>query len=184
VPVDWVDDPDSRVDVVATAATDLKGVARLLGSFARGGGSMAHPLVRRQPVGRRSLGELAVRFASIGTVSTVLFAALFLLAVSQLGALWADVLALTTCSVANTAANRRLTFALAGRSERFRQHRRALVVSLLPLGLNLAAVLGAGVQGVTSVWAVLVTLVAVNLAAGAIRFVLLDRWVFLDRGQS
>ena len=30
VPVDWTDDPDSRVDIVATAIEDLKGVARLL----------------------------------------------------------------------------------------------------------------------------------------------------------
>jgi hypothetical protein len=29
VPVDWVDDPDSRVDLVATALADLRGVARL-----------------------------------------------------------------------------------------------------------------------------------------------------------
>ena len=31
VPVDWVDDPDSRVDIVRTALDDLKGVARLRG---------------------------------------------------------------------------------------------------------------------------------------------------------
>lgn len=30
VPVDWVDDPDSRVAIVATATADLRGVARLL----------------------------------------------------------------------------------------------------------------------------------------------------------
>jgi glycosyltransferase involved in cell wall biosynthesis len=29
VPVDWVDDPDSSVDIVATALADLKGIARL-----------------------------------------------------------------------------------------------------------------------------------------------------------
>ena len=29
VPVDWVDDPDSRVDIVRTAIDDLRGVARL-----------------------------------------------------------------------------------------------------------------------------------------------------------
>jgi glycosyltransferase involved in cell wall biosynthesis len=29
VPVDWVDDPDSRVDLVATALADIKGVVRL-----------------------------------------------------------------------------------------------------------------------------------------------------------
>ena len=36
VPVDWVDDPDSSVDVVATAVADLKGVARVLGGLASG----------------------------------------------------------------------------------------------------------------------------------------------------
>ena len=36
VPVDWVDDPDSRVDIVATATADLKGIARLLRGFAKG----------------------------------------------------------------------------------------------------------------------------------------------------
>jgi hypothetical protein len=30
VPVDWVDDPDSRVDIVPTAIEDLRGIARLL----------------------------------------------------------------------------------------------------------------------------------------------------------
>ena len=30
VPVDWVDDPDSRVDIVQTALEDLRGVARLM----------------------------------------------------------------------------------------------------------------------------------------------------------
>jgi glycosyltransferase involved in cell wall biosynthesis len=29
VPVDWIDDPDSRVDIVATAIADLKGIARM-----------------------------------------------------------------------------------------------------------------------------------------------------------
>ena len=36
VPVDWVDDPDSRVDVVATALDDLKGVARLVRGLVTG----------------------------------------------------------------------------------------------------------------------------------------------------
>jgi glycosyltransferase involved in cell wall biosynthesis len=36
VPVDWVDDPDSSVDIVATAIADLKGVARVLGGLASG----------------------------------------------------------------------------------------------------------------------------------------------------
>jgi hypothetical protein len=30
VPVDWVDDPDSRVDILATSVADLRGIRRLL----------------------------------------------------------------------------------------------------------------------------------------------------------
>jgi 4-amino-4-deoxy-L-arabinose transferase-like glycosyltransferase len=33
VPVDWVDDPDSRVKVVATALADMRGIARMLQGF-------------------------------------------------------------------------------------------------------------------------------------------------------
>jgi hypothetical protein len=37
VPVDWTDDPDSRVDVVSTAAADLRGLARMWWRLATGG---------------------------------------------------------------------------------------------------------------------------------------------------
>ncbi|MQY39517.1 hypothetical protein SRB17_75440 [Streptomyces sp. RB17] len=37
VPVDWVDDPDSSVDIVATALADLRGIARMLRTPARRG---------------------------------------------------------------------------------------------------------------------------------------------------
>jgi len=36
IPVDWVDDLDSRVDIVATALADLRGMARLGGGLATG----------------------------------------------------------------------------------------------------------------------------------------------------
>ena len=36
VPVDWIDDPDSRVDIVDTAIRDLRGMARLRLGLARG----------------------------------------------------------------------------------------------------------------------------------------------------
>ena len=36
VPVDWIDDADSRVDIVATALDDLRGVARVGWGLARG----------------------------------------------------------------------------------------------------------------------------------------------------
>ncbi|SOD83525.1 Glycosyl transferase family 2 [Streptomyces sp. Ag109_G2-15] len=36
VPVDWVDDPDSRVDILATALADLRGIARMRRARAHG----------------------------------------------------------------------------------------------------------------------------------------------------
>ncbi|HEY4603843.1 MAG TPA: dolichyl-phosphate beta-glucosyltransferase, partial [Blastococcus sp.] len=36
VPVDWIDDPDSRVDIGSTARADLAGIARMLRAFATG----------------------------------------------------------------------------------------------------------------------------------------------------
>jgi glycosyltransferase involved in cell wall biosynthesis len=36
VPVDWIDDPDSRVDLLATARADLAGIARMLRALATG----------------------------------------------------------------------------------------------------------------------------------------------------
>ena len=38
VPVDWIDDPDSRVDIAATALADLKGIWRMRRRFAVEGG--------------------------------------------------------------------------------------------------------------------------------------------------
>jgi glycosyltransferase involved in cell wall biosynthesis len=38
VPVDWVDDPDSRVDIVRTALDDLRGILRVLGPRAGAAG--------------------------------------------------------------------------------------------------------------------------------------------------
>ncbi len=48
VPVDWVDDEDSRVDVVSTARDDLRGVWRMVRRFAAGEGALSESsLVRR-----------------------------------------------------------------------------------------------------------------------------------------
>ncbi len=42
VPVDWVDDPDSRVDIVDTAVGDLRGMWRMTRAFASGKGRIVH----------------------------------------------------------------------------------------------------------------------------------------------
>ena len=181
VPVDWVDDPDSRVHIASTARDDLRGVWRLLRTFARGEGVLAAPLSDTPPAPKRPTLEQLVRFVSIGGVSTLLFAVLFLLLHGAVGAVAADVIALAVCTVANTAANRRLTFNLRGRTRRVRHQLRGLMAALLPLGLNLLALAGAAAVGVTSAVPLVVILTMANAVASLVKFVLLQHWVFVTR---
>src|SRR5205823_4978063 len=117
VPVDWVDDPDSRVDILATALADLKGVARLGRAFATGRLPIGE--LRRQfgrepepdtPGVPRGLTRQAIRFAGIGVASTLAYLLLFMLLRQGMGAQLANLVALLVTAVANTAANRRVTF--------------------------------------------------------------------------
>ncbi len=176
VPVDWVDDPDSRVDVVRTASADLRGIWRMARRIASG-----RTTVAARPVGAGTDAELSgqlARFASIGVVSTLLFATLVALLAGPLGWLLADLVALGACSVANTAANRRLTFSLQGRAGRTRQYAGGMALAALPVGLTLLALSGLEVSGVGASAARVAVLAAASAAAAAGRFVALRRWVF------
>lgn len=183
VPVDWVDDPDSRVDVVGTAREDLRGIWRVARSIVSGraalsGGALA---VGPPSAGDRARSGQLVRFASIGLVSTLVFALLYALLVGVVGPVVAAVSALAVCTVANTAANRRLTFSLRGRAGRARHYGAGLALASLPLGLILVTLGLLRGLGVTSVPAQVLALTVANLAASAVRFVLLQRWVFRSR---
>ncbi len=180
VPVDWVDDPDTRVRLVETATTDLRGVWRMWRALANGRGTI--DTARGSHEGRpSSLVEQLVRFASIGVVSTVVFAALFCALVGPLGPVVADVVSLGVCAVANTAANRRVTFALRGNRRRARHHVVALALTALPLAANLLALGLLGATGEATLPVMVLTLTAVNAAASFGRFVLLRNVVFRSR---
>ena len=153
VPVDWTDDPDSRVDVVATALADLRGVARLM------------------------RGQL-LRFASIGVVSTVAYLLLYLALRGATGSQLANATALLVTAVANTAANRRITFGVVGREGAVQQHVQALLVFGLALLLTASALGIVTAVSHPSRPVEVVALIVANLAATALRFVLLRGWVF------
>jgi len=180
VPVDWVDDRDSRVRIASTARDDLKGMWRLLRSFAKGRGHLAEPVCAHRTTPRRGIAEQLVRFASIGLVSTIAFAALFVLLVGPLGILGADIVALGLCTLANTAANRRLTFAVRGRTGRARHQARGLAVALIPLTLNVLALGALAAAGVGGVAAFVVALTLVNALGSFAKFTLLQSWVFRE----
>lgn len=181
VPVDWVDDAHSSVDLVKTAREDLRGVGRLMKRIINGDGHI--PLSRADELEPSITGQL-VRFASIGAVSTVVFAALFWLLASPLGSIGADIVALLVCSMINTEANRRLTFSFQGRANRARHLVAGLVVTLLPLAMNVGVLLGLRGLGVTPVGFLLAALTGVNLIASLARFLLLRNWVFKSAART
>jgi putative flippase GtrA len=181
VPVDWVDDPDSRVDVVSTAKADLRGISRMLRRIATGQDAVpvdGHAGDGQPAAADPELAGQLARFASIGVVSTLLFAALLALLIGPLGLAGADIVALGVCAVANTAANRRLTFSLYGRRGRARHYAGGLQLAALPLSLTLLAGAGLRLVGAQALWVQVVVLAAASAAAAVARFVVLRRWVF------
>jgi putative flippase GtrA len=177
VPVDWTDDPDSRVDIMATAKADLRGMWRLRRELASGHGIVALT-TGTTDVDQQSFIDQLTRFGSIGIVSTVAFAALFIGLVGTLGLVGADVVTLALCTLANTAANRRLTFELRGRNHLVRHHVAGLVVGLIPLALNLAVLGALSAAGITTMAPLVSALTLANAAAALVKFGLLSRWVF------
>lgn len=191
VPVDWVDDPNSSVDILRTATDDLRGVWRVGRALATG----ALPLGEiRAQLGRAPLEPTPVpgvprampfqlaRFAAIGVASTVANLVLFLALRGLMGAIAANVLALLVCAVANTAANRRFTFGVRGRSRAAVHQFQGLIVVGIGLLLTTGALaaLGALAPGVSTAVEVAV-IVAANLVATVVRFVLFRSWVFRRR---
>ncbi len=185
VPVDWTDDPDSRVDIVATVKEDVAGVVRL----ARGlltqsipvdrlrrelaGGSDAASTVPGVP--RGMVGQL-VRFGLVGVLSTLAYFLLYLGLRELTGPQVANLAALLITAVANTATNRRLTFGVTG-SQKLIKHQ---IGGLVAFGVALALTSG-------SLWLLhalapsparlleVSLLVVANLVATAVRFLALRR---------
>jgi putative flippase GtrA len=181
VPVDWVDDPDSRVDVVATAVADLRGVARL----ARGllSGSIPVGRVRDRFCERDvDFATQLWRFIMIGVASTIAYASTFVLLRGAMSAQLANVLALLVTAIANTAANRRLTFGIRDASGALRQHAQALLVFAVGLALTTISLVGLHhVAPSAPHWTELVVLIAANFVTTVVRFLVLRSWVFRDR---
>jgi putative flippase GtrA len=187
VPVDWVDDPNSKVDIVATAVADLQGIVRLGRALASG--RLPLPELRRQlgrdplptPVAGVPAGMAAqfVRFALVGIVSTVAYLLLYVLLRTGLGAFGANLLALVTTAVLNTAANRRLTFGVRGRAGAAAHQLQGLLVFALGLALTTGALAALGAWAPTAGQAVeMLVLVGANALATALRFVAFRSWIF------
>ena len=158
VPVDWVDDPDSRVHILQTAVTDLKGVARLLAA-----------------------GTVA-RFMAVGVASTLAYALLYLLLHPLVGAVAANVLGLAITAVATpprTGASR--SASRGGRSWCATTSAARVVFVLTVLLTTGALAVLHGLDATPARWVELAVLVAASLTATITRYVALRTWVFARR---
>ncbi|MBN6038021.1 glycosyltransferase [Amycolatopsis sp. 195334CR] len=189
VPVDWVDDPDSRVDIVSTALADLRGIARLGRALATGTVPIARlrdqlnraPAPVEAPGVPGGLVRQLVRFAAVGVASTLAYLLLFVLLRGGFGPQAANFVALAVTAVANTAANRRLTFGVRGAAGAGRHHFEGMLVFLLGLGLTSGSLALLHSATSPSQPIELVVLVLANLTATVLRFLLLRGWVFNPR---
>jgi putative flippase GtrA len=202
VPVDWIDDADSRVNVMATALADLRGIVRLGTALARGTISVpALPSADlrppgdgpgdgmdlrtgRSPHGRRRASQL-IRFVLVGVASTVAYLLLYLLLRGVLPAQAANALSLLLTAMANTAVNRRVTFGIRGRTNAARHQVRGLITFAIGLALTsgaLAALHASAPQAGRA--AELTVLVAANLTATLVRIGLYRSWVFRHPASS
>jgi putative flippase GtrA len=173
VPVDWVDDPDSRVQIVRTALDDLRGVWRMarhprLSSATVGEAAAARPVATDQ----------LLRFAGVGVVSTLGYLFLFIAWRPLAGALGANALAMAICTVFNSAVHRELARGRHGQQRRGRDA--AIVVGLLAASLTLttAALLLTDLASPTSLLLEMAAVTVANAVASVIRFSILRAWVF------
>jgi putative flippase GtrA len=129
-------------------------------------------------------GQL-LRFAAVGVASTLAYLGLY--ALLRLGASpqWANFAALLVTAIANTAANRRLTFGVRGTDGAWRHQIQGLLVFAVGLGLTSGALaLLDAVAQQPSRPVELAALIVANLLATAARFLMLRIWVFRSRRNT
>ena len=192
VPVDWIDDADSRVGVISTALADIGGIIRLGTGLARGTisvpvlGSPSPPglprggeRARTGASGPAGVVSQAARFIVVGAASTAAFVLLYLLFRGVMTAQAANAASLLVTAIANTAVNRRFTFGIRGRAHAARHQLRGLIA----FGVGLAVTSGAlaALHAATAHpgrAAEVAVLIVANLVATVVRFMLYRGWVF------
>jgi putative flippase GtrA len=180
VPVDWIDDPDSRVHVASTAMADLRGVARLGWAISRGRLPVpADTDATRMSYAIRGLPGQGLRFLGIGAVSLLAYVVIYLLLRPLLSAEAANALSLFVTAVANTAGNRRITFGIRGRAHAAVHQLEGLIAFGVGLAVTTVAlaVTRAAVPHPSRGTEVTALIIA-SLLASMVRFVLYRSWVF------
>jgi glycosyltransferase involved in cell wall biosynthesis len=194
VPVDWIEDTDSRVDVAGTARDDILGLIRVARAKASGAARATGLPRRPEPhaihpdavLGRRegALSWEVLSFAVIGALSTVANLLLYALFRQWWPLLLANLAALVITTLFNTEANRRFTFT-ARRHSSGRVHAQGVVVFLLYYAFTSGALLVFDALDPHSSRLLELTVLLVSSLIGtAGRFVLLRGWVFSEKNRK
>src|SRR5215468_5655815 len=182
VPVDWIDDPDSRVKLAATALADLRGIARMRWGLLRGTLRVPRLSAAAPPGVARPLPRQLARFLAVGVASTLAYVLLYLGLRTALPAQPANAISLLATALLNTAVNRRFTFGIRGRPDLARHQAQGLLAFGAGLALTSAALAALHAVAARPARATEVTvLVLASLLATVIRFVIYRHWVFRQR---
>ncbi|WP_281170361.1 bifunctional glycosyltransferase family 2/GtrA family protein [Amycolatopsis nigrescens] len=188
VPVDWVEDVDSRVQVAKTAKDDIRGLVRVARAKAKGTATVPGLPRRPEPrsmhpeavLGSRDAGLVwqVLSFAVIGGLSTLVTLLLYALLRNWWPPLVANLVALVATTLFNTEANRRFTF-VGTKSPTGRAHFQGLIVFALYYLVTSGALLALDglVESPSRTLEVVVLLVS-SILGTAGRFVLFRTWVF------
>jgi putative flippase GtrA len=140
-------------------------------------GRTRRQLPDRQRASRR-IGRQLLVFGAIGIASTAAYGVLYLALRTPLGSVAANALALVLTAIANTAANRQLTFGVRDRASMVRDQLGGLVALAVALAITTAtANLLAAFAPNAGRLVELAALTAANAVSTVARFVLLRSWI-------
>jgi putative flippase GtrA len=175
VPVDWVDDPDSRVRILRTALSDLRGVWRISHGQAR---RLAHRAPNPGSAVDQVAADQLLRFAGVGAISTLGYLFLFIAWRPVAGSFGSNALALAICTLFNTAVHKELARNMPGSAHQRRFAGVAVGLFLISLALTTLALVAAHAISATSLPVALLAVTAASAVAAVLRFAILRAWVF------
>ena len=183
-PVEWTDDPNSSVDIVTTAANDLRGIWRIAH-----GKHLERVRAQRDPAGGggpEATADQLLSFAGVGVLSTLSYLLLFALGWSVLGPWAANAAALAFCTLVNTALHRSLARRRVPQPSTPRPAPFVLVVAVLyavSLAATTAAIAVANAVAAPSLLSDALAATIASCAAALLRFSLLRGWAFRPLAQ-
>ena len=174
VPVDWVDDLDSKVDLTRTALSDLQGVWRLMRNLSVGRG---YGRPTETPASGSDHRELS-RFAGVGAVSTVVYLVILAGLLVGVAPALANLLALSVAVAGNSLAHATYTIRPSGRIPWRQALMGGLVVLAVTGATTSAAVQIAELVGARSTLDLLAAVLTGSVVAAAVRFLVVQAWTF------